>query len=440
MPFRSLRARGVPCPCLLTVVVALCLCPFPVVAQDTIPTGVRVGLTYDPSTRPGVFVTAVAGELGDSVRAILARDLDFSDRLTVVSADAGSPPSGRFNYELYTKLGASAIVQASVTRQGSLHVAVHDVAAKRVLNVADFAFNGAAPLSPGWRMAVHRASDEVERWITSTRGIAATRIAFVRDQRLWLVDSDGANLTPVGVGGIALSPAWHPTARYLAYASMADDGTHIVVRDLQTGQSRRMPRLGGSNITPVFSPDGGTLVYSAGDDGTDLYAVSAFGGGDAPRRVTFGRGSPTSSPTFSPDGRKLAYISGRLGHPEVYITDADGTNAELLTEAPSGDRPYRSFPDWSPDGRTVAFTSQEGPNYQVMVISMRDRRIKQLTGDARNEDPSWAPDSRHVVFTSTRSGAKQLWVLDTESGRTRQLTRGAGVARMAAWSPRLEQP
>ncbi|MHB1095318.1 MAG: hypothetical protein ACYC3F_04020 [Gemmatimonadaceae bacterium] len=421
------------------MVAALCLCPFPSVAQDTIPAGVRVGLTYDPSTRPGVFVTAVAGEHGDSVRAILARDLDFGDRLTVISADAGAPPSGRINYELYSKLGASALVQASVTRQGSLHIAVHDVAAKRVLNVADFAFNGASPLSSGWRMAVHRASDEVERWITSTRGIAATRIVFVRDQRLWFVDSDGANLTPVGVGGIALSPAWHPTARYLAYASMADDGTHINVRELANGQTRRIPSQGGSNITPAFSPDGSTLVFSAGSDGTDLFAVAPFGG-EASRRVTFGRGTPTSSPTFSPDGRKIAYISGRPGHPEVYITDADGTNAELLTESPSGDRPYRASPDWSPDGRSVAFTSQEGPNLQVMVISMRDRKIRQLTGDARNEDPSWAPDGRHVVFTSTRSGAKQLWVLDTESGRTRQLTRGAGVARMAAWSPRMEQP
>jgi len=425
---------------LLCLCTPLCLFPSTSGAQDTIPQGVRVGLTYDPSTRPGVFVTAVAGETGDSVRAMLARNLDFGDRLNVLSAEPGAPPpAGRFNYELYAKLGASAIVQASMTREGSLHVVVHDVAAKRVLNVGDFAFGGAAPLSPAWRMTVHRASDEVERWITSVRGIAATRIVFVRDQRLWIVDSDGANATPLGVGGTALSPAWHPTGRYVAYTAMADDGLSVVVRDVQSGQARRMPRLGGSNFTPAFSPDGSTLVYSAGDDGTDLYAVAPFGG-DAPRRVTFGRGTPTSSPSFSPDGRGIAYISGRLGHPEVYITDADGTNAELLTEAPSGDRPYRSDPDWSPDGRTVAFTSQEGPNLQVMVISLRDRRIRQLTGSARNENPSWAPDSRHVVFTSTRSGAKQLWVLDTESGRTRQLTRGAGVARQPAWSPRLEQP
>jgi TolB protein len=419
--------------------VVLCLLPLPAIGQDTIPTGVRVGLTYDPSTRPGVFVAAVAGDVSDSVRTMLARNLDFGDRLTIISAEAGPAPTGKFNYELYAKLGASAVVAASITRQGSLHVAVHDVAGKRVLNAGDFAFNGTALFSPAWRMVVHRASDEVERWITSTRGIAATRIVFVRDQRLWVVDADGADLAPLGVGGIALSPAWHPTARYIAYAQMADDGTHIVVRDITTGQARRIPDQGGTNITPAFSPDGSTLVFSAGDDGTDLFAVSPFGG-DAPRRVTFGRGTPTSSPSFSPDGRKIAYISGRPGHPEVYITDADGTNAELLTESPSGDQPYRASPDWSPDGRFVAFTSQEGPNLQVMVISMRDRRIRQLTGDARNEDPSWAPDGRHVVFTSTRSGAKQLWVLDTESGRTRQLTRGAGAARMAAWSPRMEQP
>jgi TolB protein len=408
-------------------------------AQDTLPTGVRIGITYDQVSRIGVFVTAVGGPAGDSVRAMLSRDLDFGDRVTVLSAEAGPPPSGSLNYDLYARLSARAIVQASVTPQGSLHVAVHDVVARRVMNVGDFAFGNAAPLSAGWRMAVHRASDEIERWVTGTRGVAATRIAFVRDQRLWIVDSDGANLQTAGVGGVALSPAWHPTGRYLAYAQMADDGTHIAVRDLTNGQSRRIPDQGGTNITPAFSPDGSTLVFSAGDDGTDLFAVSPFGG-DAPRRVTVGRGSPTSSPTFSPDGRKIAFISGRLGHPEVYITDADGTNAELLTAAPSGDQPYRSSPDWSPDGRSVAFTSQEGANLQVMVINVRDRRIRQLTGDARNEDPSWAPDGRHVVFTSTRSGAKQLWVLDTESGRTRQLTRGAGTTRMAAWSPRMEQP
>ena len=229
----------------------------------------RIGISYDPVSRIGVFITSVAGADGDSVRAMIGRDLDFGDRVTVIAAEAGPPPTGTLNYDLYARLTARAIVQVSVTPQGSLHVAVHDVVARQVMNVGDFAVGGAAPLSPAWRMAVHRASDEIERWITGTRGISATRIAFVRDQRLFIVDSDGAEMQSMGVGGVALSPAWHPTARYLAYATMTDDGTHIAVRDLVTGQSRRLGDLGGTNITPAFSPDGSTLVFSSGDDGTD---------------------------------------------------------------------------------------------------------------------------------------------------------------------------
>jgi TolB protein len=153
--------------------------------------------------------------------------------------------------------------------------------------------------------------------------------------------------------------------------------------------------------------------------------------------VTVGRGSANASPSFSPDGRKIAFTSGRLGHPEVYITDADGTNADLLTTSGFGDQLYRSNPDWSPDGRKVAFQSQINGVFQVMTINLRDRTVNGLTSEGRNEDPSWAADGRHLVFTSTRSGAKQLWVIDTESGRLRQLTRG-GTSRMAAWSPRLD--
>ncbi|MBX9928872.1 MAG: hypothetical protein K2X99_08165 [Gemmatimonadaceae bacterium] len=403
-------------------------------AQDTIPTGVRIGLTYAAGTRPGVFVAGVAGANGDSVRAILQRDLDFGDRLTVIAAATGEAPTGALNYPLYARLGAAAVVQASVTPAGALHVVLHDVAAQRVLNVADYPLPAA--LSPEWRLTLHGASDEIERWITGQRGTAQTRILFVREQRLWSVDSDGANAQPLAGVGSALSPAWHPSGRYIAYVALADDGTHVVFRDLRAGSAKRVSTRLGSNSSPAFSPDGATLVFASGDDGTDLFASQPFEG-EGPRRVTVGRGTTNTQPSFSPDGRRIAFTSGRLGHPELYITDADGTNADLLTTTGFGDQLYRSNPDWSPDGRVVAFQSQIDGVFQVMTISLRDRSVRQLTSDGRNEDPSWAPDGRHLVFTSQRSGAKQLWVLDVESGRTRQLTRGA-AARMGAWSPRLD--
>ena len=408
-------------------------------AQDTTRVqGVRIGLTYAPGTRPGVFIAPIAGTGADadSARTILARDLDFSDRLTVIAPDGGDAPAGALNYLLYAQLGAAAVVQASVTPTGSLHVAVHDVAGAKVITVVDVPLPSPA-LGAEWRRAVHGVSDEVERAITGERGIAGTRILFVRDETLWTVDSDGAVAVPVLGVGNARSPAWHPTGRFIAYQQFAENGHHTVaVRDFAGGPARHFTGRGFLNGAPTFSPDGRTLVFGSGEDGIDLYAADPFGT-EAPRRLTVGRGTQSYQPTFRPDGQRIAYTSNLPGHPEVYITDADGTNADLLTSSGMGEQSYRSDPDWSPDGRKVAYQSMTNGGFQIMTINVRDQSVQALTSEGSNEEPSWAPDGRHLVFTSTRSGVKQLWVLDTESGRTRQLTRGAR-ARMPSWSPRLD--
>jgi len=427
---RALRAAGA-----LALAGALLSVPGALRAQDTTRQGVRIGLTYDPGSRPGIVVLAVPGLGGDSVTAILRRDLDYGDRVTVVDAGDGLTTGSGLNYPLLARLSAAAAVQATLTATG-LHVAVHDVAQKRVASVRDFTLPSPA-LSPEWRLAVHAVSDELERMFTGTKGVAATRIAYVQAGQVWVIDSDGANARAVTERGSSLSPAWSRDGRRIAYSAFGDRGTQIVLRDLTTGSARWLvATAGGLNITPVFSPDGGTIVYAHGEEeGTDLFAAPALGTGAA-RRLTVGRGTDNVSPSFSPDGRRIAFTSGRSGHPEVYIMDVDGTNAELLTPFNFGDQSYRSNPDWSPDGRTIAFQSQIAGRFQVMTINLRDRSIRQLTSEGSNEDPAWAPDGRHLVFTSNRSGTKQLYVLDVESGRTRQLTRAGGV-RLAAWSPSL---
>jgi TolB protein len=179
------------------------------------------------------------------------------------------------------------------------------------------------------------------------------------------------------------------------------------------------------------------VVFASGNDGVDLYQWTP-GSADAPIRLTSRRGSLNTSPTFSPDGRRIAFTSGLLGHPEVYIMDADGSSFDLLTSQGFGDQLYRSDPAWSPDGRRVAYQSQVSPGtFQIMTISVRDGTTQQFTSEGSNEDPSWAPDGRHMVFVSNRTGARELWVLDTESSRARQLTHG-GRVQNPAWSPRLD--
>jgi TolB protein len=406
----------------------------PLGAQDTTSRGVRIGLAYDPGTKPGIIVLPVSGVGGDSVRAIVARDLDFGDRVNVIDLDKGASAvalrSGIPNWPLLAQLGAAAAVQVTPTSTG-LHLAVFNVGTKQTALVRDYP---APPISAAraWRGAVHGLADDLEESLTGTRGIARTRVLFERGRRLWMVDSDGEQAMPVSELATPASGAWAPAGDAITYSTYVP--SQIVVQPLGAGATRVVARGAGVYISPTFSPDGGSVVFAHGvDDGVDLYTVPAAGG--TPRRVSVGRGSDNVSPTFSPDGRRIAFVSGRAGHPEIYTMDADGTNVDLLTPLDLGESAYRASPDWSPDGRQVAFQSRIGGNFQLMTVNLRDRSLKQLTSDGRNEDPSWAPDARHLVFVSDRSGVRQLWVMDAESGRTRQLTRG-GSGRLPAWSPR----
>jgi TolB protein len=406
----------------------------PLLAQDTTTRGVRIGLTYDPGSKPGIVVLPVTGAHGDSIRAILQRDLDYGDRVNAIVLDATSARDAARaagpNWPLLARLGAAAAVQVTSTATG-FHVAVYNVATKQTALVKDYAAPQDA--SRAWRAALHGISDELEEAFTGIRGIARTRVLFERGKRIWVVDSDGEGAIPLTEPGTPVSAAWHPNGRTIAYSSYLP--ASIAILDLASGRSRVIASGSGVYISPVFTPDGSSVVYAHGtDEGVDLYISPVSGGGG--RRLSVGRGSDNVSPSFSPDGRRIVFMSGRAGHPEIYTMDADGTNVDLLTPLEFGENAYRASPDWSPDGRLVAFQSQIAGTFQILTINLRDRSLKQLTSDGRNEDPSWAPDGRHIAFVSNRSGTKQLWVLDIETGRTRQLTRGPAV-RLPAWSPRL---
>jgi TolB protein len=426
----------------LLALLLLCLAAPRLAAQDTtdVREGVRLGLEYS-GVRPGLVVLPGAGL--DSIRAIVRRDLDYTDRFEMVGGDfASSDPggtttgqSGPVSYGIYKAMGAQLGVELAPA-SGGVSARLHDIGLQKVRNQQTFPLP--PETDPGYRLELHRVADEIARWASGTPGLAATRFLFVTNGRVYRIDSDGQAAVPLTPEGMtALSPVWSPDAQRIAYTRLEGGRGGVILQSLANGATQVAPGAQSAlNITPAFAPDGRTLAFAHSDEtGTDIF-TSNFADRCCAQRLTVGRYADNLSPTFSPDGRRIAFVSSRSGPPQIYVMAADGTDQELLAPFDYGATGASNAPEWSPDGAKVVFHRDVSRSPQIFLVDVAGRRVTQLTSSGRNEDPTWAPDGRHIAFISDRSGRRQIWIIDTETGRVRQL-QTPGAARLPSWSRRL---
>jgi TolB protein len=402
-------------------------------AQDT--TRAVLKLIYDnPKVRPGLVVLPAPGL--DSVRAIVERDLDFSDRFEVIAVPYGTPaPAVPINFAPWRAMNAALAVELA-RAPGGVVARLYDVANGAVRQETTARLETAG-VGEG-RLGIHALADDIVRWATGTPGVATSRVLFVSDNRIWRVDADGYGPAPITPAGrTAYSPAWTADGRRFAFTEYLEGKWQIVLQTVATGTRLVFPTTATTvNITPAFSPDGRRMAFSRVVDRN--YAIHQANVADlcCVERLTATRFAENLSPTYSPDGRRIAFVTNRAGSPQIYVMSADGTDQELLVPYDYGVSGASFAPDWSPDGNTIAFHREAGGSFQVMVFDLATERVRQVSSEGRNEDPSWGPDGRHLVFVSNRTGRGQLHVIDLETSRVRMI-RTPGTALLPAWSRRL---
>jgi TolB protein len=213
----------------------------------------------------------------------------------------------------------------------------------------------------------------------------------------------------LGVSGV--NPKFSPDGTMIAYEKkgvyvMNSDGSH----------NRLLNRTGHE---PSFDPTGTIIAY--GDSG--IWKINVDGTG---RTQLTTAGIQTSS--FSPDGTQIAYNASVGGNEELFIMNADGTNAhQALTSASIIDTVWRP-------GK-ILFGLAVAKGYVLSSYDPLTGTLTHLTSNSNNNDePSWSPDATHISWTNGTSGASAgIWIMNADG--TGQQGPVIAKGRQGSWGP-----
>jgi TolB protein len=205
--------------------------------------------------------------------------------------------------------------------------------------------------------------------------------------------------------------------------------------DLPPAQWRRLAHKIADEVVLQFTGEPGVadtkIAYVSGRTGHKEIVMADYDGTGA-TPVTRNN-SINLMPMWSPDARSLAYTSFVQGYPDLYRAFPFERRPAQTLAAFSG---INSSPAWSPDGKLLAMTLSKDGNPEIYVLTVATGTLRRLTRHAGiDTEPTWSPTGREMAFISDRSGVPHLYVMDAEGANVRPLTT-SGRHTQPRWSPK----
>jgi tricorn protease len=168
------------------------------------------------------------------------------------------------------------------------------------------------------------------------------------------------------------------------------------------------------------STDGRAVAFGARGD---VLLFDADGG--AVRNLTQSPGAAERFPALSPDGKLIAYFSDESGEYQLHVRPSDGAGATKKIAVEPRPSFYREL-TWSPDSRKVAFADKRLALWVADVEAGTARRADRSTYSYQEElYPNWSPDSRWLAYSKhLRNRVRTVFLYDTQTGQARQVTDG----------------
>ena len=255
--------------------------------------------------------------------------------------------------------------------------------------------------------------------------------------------SAGAESPPPSSEASAAPPV--PTGR-IAFQARTNGNTDVMVWSADTGAVVKLAGGKGDQSEPALDPDGKRIVYV-----NNIGPFSPNGGTpDEGLRVVNDNGSPASvfdfthhdvdrNPVWSPDGGTIMFSSTRdhtqNKNLDIYSRVYEATTTEnLLVDNPADDWD----PAWSPDGNRIVFVSKRNGDDHLFTMRPNGKgQVALKLGNGVFDDPAFSPDGEKLAFTrrDDATAQKQLFVANADgSGMTQVGSFDADVSD-PTWSP-----
>jgi Tol biopolymer transport system component len=282
--------------------------------------------------------------------------------------------------------------------------------------------------------------------VFATEGITDATARATTSQ-LWAVDVASGERRLITERD-AVQPNWSPDGSWIAYWSIEDaEGRRTTKRDIWT-----IPTKGGEPVpvtqdahvdwNPAWSRNGKYLYFSSDRGGSmNLWRVrieESSGKVLGPYEpVTTGASASRHHLSISSDGKQIAYVE-RIASGNIWKARFDPTAREVQGEPIPLTRGSRLVgnPDISPKGDWLAFYSS-GKQEDIFIIRTDGTGLRQLTNDLyRDRCPQWSPDGKRIAFFSNRSGSHEIWTINRDGSGLQQLSKSPGVSLWyPIWSP-----
>jgi Tol biopolymer transport system component len=313
-------------------------------------------------------------------------------------------------------------------------------------------------------------------------------LAFATDGDIYVINADGTGAQPlVQTPAYEGHPAWSPDGTRLAFVTYrADAGASRPNEEIYVGEvvsahapdETSPPHLQPLvlskliNLTqnpaqdraPTWSPDGGRIAFAsdrerhwgiftvnvppmeksaepalngyldkrevqilATDIAVDVSEIPAL-------RLSYNYRYYDAHPSWSPDGKSIAYTSDAGHRWIISLTRANYMDSEPLPGV--GEMKNTMQPAWSPDGSRLAFVSNRDGNWEIYVTAADGTGTMRLTHHAAHDlQPAWSPDGQWIAYTSNRGHNWDLYLIKADGTALVRLTENPTVETAPTWRP-----